>query len=182
MSYAFAKLRPLLLGQTRWTSGFWFDRFTACRDTMVPTMGYLMTADQRVKFVGNFEVASGLVEGLHRGPKWNDGYFYKWLEAASALLAFAPDPKLDAQLDQLIALIAKTQEPDGYIHTDIQIRHRAGENARRFGNPMDFEMYNMGHLITAAVVHHRSTGMTNLLTVARKAADFLTNEFAHPTP
>jgi len=182
MTFASAKLRPLPLGPARWTSGFWFDRFTTCRDNMVPTMGHLMTADQRVKFLGNFEVASGLVEGRHRGPKWNDGDFYKWLEAASSLLAFAPDPKLDAQLDQLIALIAKTQEPDGYIHTDVQIQHRAGENARRFGNPMDFEMYNMGHLITAGVVHHCSTGKSNLLTVARKVADFLAKEFSHPIP
>src|SRR5438046_1073164 len=105
MSYAFSKLRPIALGSARWTSGFWADRFATCRDAMVPTMGQLMTEGERVKFLGNFEVASGLVEGRHRGPRWNDGDFYKWLEAAWSLLAFAPDAKLDAQLDQIIALI-----------------------------------------------------------------------------
>ena len=35
---------------------------------------------------------------------------------------------LDAKLDSLIDLIAKTQEADGYIHTDVQIAQRAGKD------------------------------------------------------
>src|SRR5438874_2696135 len=38
----------------------------------------------------------------------------------------------------------------------------------------------MGHLMTAACVHHRATGKTNLLEVARKAADYLCKAFAAP--
>ena len=34
------------------------------------------------------------VEGRHRGPRWNDGDFYKWMEAASALLAVARNDPL----------------------------------------------------------------------------------------
>src|SRR4051812_33371121 len=147
-------LHPLDATAAQWTHGFWADRFACCRDVMVPTMGALMTDEQRVKFLGNFEVAAGLVEGRHRGPKWNDGDFYKWLEAAASVYAISRDPSLDRQMDEIIALIARTQEPDGYIHTDVQIARRNGEAKERFGNPMDFEMYNMGHLITAACVHH----------------------------
>ena len=44
----------------------------------------------------------------------------------------------------------------------------AGQDLPRFGNPMDFEMYNMGHLISAACVHFAATGKTNLLDAARK--------------
>ena len=145
-------------------------------------MGQLMSESERPRFVGNFEVANGSAEGRHRGPKWNDGDFYKWLEAAAATLAFSRDEKLDAQIDSLIALIAKTQVSDGYIHTDVQIAQRAGQDVPRFGDPMDFEMYNHGHLISAAVVHHAATGKTNLLGLARKAADFLDKQFASPTP
>jgi DUF1680 family protein len=145
-------------------------------------MGKLMTQDERVRFLGNFEVATGAVEGRHRGPRWNDGDFYKWLEAAASLLAFGGDENLAAQLDQVIELIAKTQEPEGYIHTDVQIAQRAGQDLPRFGNPMDFEMYNMGHLITAACVHQAATGKTELLAVARNAAEYLAKEFAQPTP
>src|SRR5688500_1029015 len=179
---SFTKLRALPLASARWTDGFWGEKFRQCRAVMVPTMGRLMGEAERHRFVGNFEVANGAVEGRHRGPKWNDGDFYKWLEAAAATLAFERDENLEMQLDELIALIARTQEPDGYIHTDVQIARRAGQDVKRFGNPMDFEMYNMGHLITAACVHHAATGKTNLLAVARKAADHLAREFADPTP
>jgi len=47
---------------------------------------------------------------------------------------------------------------------------------------MDFEMYNMGHLITAACVHQRATGKSNLMKLALKAADFLDETFKNPRP
>lgn len=177
-----AKLHPVDPRAVRWTTGFWADRVKLCRDVMVPTMKRLLTeGEHAVKFIGNFRVAAGLEEGRHRGPRWNDGDFYKWFESAAAIHAQAPDADLDAALDEFIALFAKVQAPDGYIHTDIQIRQRAGERVPRYDNPMDFEMYNMGHLITAALVHHAATGKTNFLALALKAADYLDREFAAPT-
>ena len=195
-----AKLRPPPLAAARWSpDGFWGERFARCRDVMVPAMGRLMLEDERVRWIGNFEVAAGMVEGRHRGPRWNDGDFYKWLEAAAAVYAVTKDAALGAQLDAIIDLVARVQDPDGYIHTDVQIVERGGAagektqayiaNAgaataapKRFGNPMDFEMYNHGHLITAACVHHAASGKTNFLAVAVKAADFLAREFDTPTP
>src|SRR5215217_5811004 len=147
-SSPFVKLRSVSMHNVRWTDGFWADRFAHCRDVMVPTMGALMTDAERYRYVGNFEVANGVVEGRHRGPKWNDGDFYKWIEAAASTLAFTRDEVLDRQLDAVIDLMARTQAPDGYIHTDVQIAQRRGAaDVRRFGDPMDFEMYNLGHLI-----------------------------------
>jgi DUF1680 family protein len=197
-SESLRKLHPLPLAQARWTSGLLAERFNVCRDSTIPALARIMEETERVRFVGNFEVAAGMIEGRHRGPKWNDGDFYKWLEAASAMLAFAaihpptagqsesaapgPAPIESHHLDDLIALIARTQASDGYIHTDVQIAQRNGQNTPRFGNPMDFEMYNMGHLISAACVHYHATGQRNLLDPACKAADFLAKEFAHPTP
>ena len=180
----FVKLASFGLRDARWTpGGFWGDRAAQCRDTMVPSMGKLLTETERVRFLGNFEVACGLAEGKHRGPKWNDGDFYKWLEAAAAVYAQSPDPQLDQQMDRIIDLIAKTQADDGYIHTDVQIEQRAGAtDKKRFGNPMDFEMYNMGHLISAAIIHKRATGKTTLFSRGARAADFLAKTFDKPTP
>src|SRR5436309_5275736 len=144
-SSPFVKLRSVGFADAQWTRGFWADRFACCRDSMVPAMQRLMTETERPRYIGNFEVAIGAVEGKHRGPKWNDGDFYKWLEAAAA-------GGLHRELDPYIDLIARTQAKDGYIHTDVQIAQRAGSEKPRFGNPMDFEMYNHGHLITAACV------------------------------
>jgi hypothetical protein len=38
---------------------------------------------------------------------------------------------------------------------------------------VDFETYNLGHLMTTACVHFRATGKTNLLDIAYKATDYL---------
>ena len=175
------KLIPMH-GAARWTGGFWQGRQRACCQATIPAMGRLMIDDDRPRYLGNFEVAAGLVAGRHRGPKWNDGDFYKWLEAAAASLPLTGNAALAAQLDNLIGLIGRTQDTDGYIHTDVQIAQRTGASTPRFGNPMDFEMYNMGHLISAAVVHHRATGKSSLLDVALCAARFLDRRFAHPIP
>src|SRR3712207_7384095 len=86
-------------------------------------------------------------------------------------------------MDRLIDLIGKVQAADGYVHTPVLIGQRNGTgDTRRFADPMHFEMYNMGHLITAACVHHRATGKTTLLAVARNTADFLNTAFKNPTP
>jgi uncharacterized protein len=177
----FAKVHSLPSNSARWTRGFWGDRFACCRDAMVPAMGELMCKRMLPQFLGNFRVAAGKIEGRHRGPKWNDGDFYKWLEAGAHVYAVSKDPKLDEEMDRLIFEIAVAQEPDGYIHTDVQIAQRAGQDAKRFGNPMDFEMYNMGHLMSTACAHHRATGKSNFLNIARKAADCLARVFASPT-
>lgn len=173
---------PLPFEQVRWTRGFWADRFTLMRDVAVPTMGRLMTGQGPPQFLQNLRIAAGLAEGRHRGPKWNDGDFYKWLEAAASVYAVTRDPALDAQMDEMIAIIARAQAPDGYIHTPVIIAQRNRQEAQRFADPMHFEMYNMGHLMLTGCMHHRATGKRTLLQIAGKAADFLCRTFAEPTP
>jgi DUF1680 family protein len=146
-------------------------------------MGRLMEGTERSQFLDNFRVAAGLVEGTHRGPPWNDGDLYKWLEAAAAVHAVTPDPALDRWMDDAIVVIAKAQRADGYIHTPVLIANRTGDAAARpFRDRLNFEMYNFGHLFTAACVHHRSTGKRALLDVAVRAADFLCRTFENPPP
>src|SRR5689334_9796590 len=38
----------------------------------------------------------------------------KWIEAASYSLRAQPDPALEQQLDEVIDLLARAQQPDGY--------------------------------------------------------------------
>ena len=63
----------------------------------------------------------GLAEGRHRGPGWNDGDFYKWLEAAAAVFAVTKDAALDRRMDEVIGVIARAQRGDGYLHTPVLI-------------------------------------------------------------
>lgn len=166
------------IGAVRWTDGFWADRFDVCRTTMVPNMRNLLQDAELSGAYDNFLVAAGLKDGRHRGPKWHDGDFYKWLEAAAFVYATTRDEALDRQMDQIIEVIAKAQRHDGYIHTPVIIAQRRQQSeADEFRNRLDFETYNMGHLMTCACIHHRATGKTNLLRIAEKAADFLCAAF-----
>jgi len=182
-SSPFAQIRSVGLDEVRWTDGFWADRFELCRTQMVPKMESLMEGTNYSQFFRNFEIAAGRAGGKSRGSTFNDGDFYKFLEGASATLAATNDVALRKKLDELIAVIAQAQETNGYLDTWVQLHQRSGDtNAAPFQNPENFEMYNFGQLMTAAGVHHRVTGETNFLAVARKAADYLCETFRNPTP
>jgi len=174
-------VEPVGPGDVRWTAGFWAERFAVCRDATVPAMGRLMAGTERSQFLHNFRVAAGLADGTHRGPSWNDGDFYKWLEAAAAVYSVTKDRDLDRQMHEAIAVLAKAQRADGYLHTPVLIRQRNGDAAAKpFEDRLAFEMYNLGHLFTAGCVHHRATGKRSLLDLATKAADFLIEAFRDP--
>jgi DUF1680 family protein len=131
----------------------------------------------------NFRIAAGLAEGRPRGAPFNDGDFYKLLEASCASLAIAPDAELERRVEDAIAVIARAQRADGYLHTPVLIRARQGDtNAVPFRDRNNFEMYNLGHLMSAACLHQRVTGRTNFLGVARRAADFLDATFRGASP
>ena len=171
------------LNEVHWTHGLWADRFALCREQMVPAMWQLMEGTNYTQFYQNFRIAAGLEQGRHRGAPFNDGDFYKWLEGASALYAQTHDANLDSTIEEVVGVIGKAQRADGYLQTATLIRERNGDtNAMPFQNPNDFEMYNLGHLMTAACVNYRATGRTNLLAIACRAADFLDRTFQHPTP
>src|SRR5690242_904272 len=46
-----------------------------------------------------------------------DSDIAKWIEAASYSLTTEPDAKLEAQVDEAIALLASAQQPDGYLNS-----------------------------------------------------------------
>jgi hypothetical protein len=182
-SSALAKVQTVAMADAHWTHGFWAHRFELCRTQMVPAMEDLMEGTNHSQFFRNFQITAGLAAGQSHGATFNDGDFYKWMEGASATLAATNDTALNTRLDEIISVIARAQEADGYIDTWVQLHERLGEtNVVPFSNPENFELYNFGHLMTAACIHYRATGKTNFLAVACKAADFLCNEFTNPTP
>ena len=190
------------LGSVKWTGGFWADRFNVMSTTGIWSMWDTWnTPWETIDAMGlhgsngfrNFEVAAGTAKGKHHGPPFHDGDMYKWLEACATVYAITKDPKLDALMDKFIEQVALAQRADGYIHTPVVISERnAGidshantENAagieigkdqkHAFASRLNFETYNLGHLITAGIIHKRATGKTTLFDCGRKAADFLYN-------
>ena len=180
---AHAKLSPVDLGAVQWTHGFWAERFAICRDSMVPNLMATYMNPTKSHSFKNFEIAAGLDTGSHKGPPFHDGDFYKLFEAQASLYATTHDPKLDEQMDRIIAVIAKTQRSDGYIHTPVLIAEQKNPGkAKAFEDRLNFETYNIGHLMTAACVHYRATGKKTLLNVAIKAADYLNNFYKRSSP
>ena len=177
----FARVGPVGLSEVHWTSGFWHDRTATCYGRSVPSMWELMKSGKYKPFLGHFLIAAGQEKGTHHGAKWNDGDFYKWLEAAIVTVSKTGDEGLKQAIAESIAAIQAAQRPDGYLHTPVLIAQRNGDaDARPFQDRNAFEMYNMGHLMTTGCLHHRITGDENLLGAAKKAADFLGVAFANP--
>ncbi len=170
----YAKLHPLNITDVTWTNGFWAERFSVCEHSMVPFMMGMYMNDSISHGFANFEIAAGLKQGEHVGPPFHDGDFYKMLEALIMVYSVNKDEKLDRQIDSIITIIGKTQRADGYIHTPVVIKQRNDTTKKKeFAERLDFETYNMGHLMTAACAHYRITGKKNLLNIAIKATDFL---------
>ncbi len=169
--------------ECQWTGGFWRDRLQSVVQGSIPSMTRIMQETESGQFLEHFRIASGKSPGRHRGPAWNDGDCYKWLEAVANIHAVQRNADLKAIMDDAIAEIAAAQRDDGYLHTPVQIRAKAGDSsAIPFADAQQFELYNLGHLMTAACAHHRATGEFSLIQVAIRAADFLVETFRGPNP
>jgi DUF1680 family protein len=182
-SSPYAKLTNVDMGDVIWTSGFWAERMQICKDSMVPHLWKTYTDANISHAFKNFEIAAGLDTGSHKGPPFHDGDFYKLFESVASIYASTKDKRLDELMDQVIPVIAKSQRADGYIHTPVMIEERKNSGrTKAFEDRLNFETYNMGHLMTAACIHYRATGKTTLLNVAIKAADYLLNFYKRSSP
>ena len=177
-------VQPVPFTSVHLTDVFWAPRIETNRTATIPAAFQQCELTGRVDlFVRAAKALAGEPHDMKApGYPFDDTDVYKVIEGASYALAVDPDPKLDAYVDGLIAKIAAAQEPDGYIYTTRTINpqepHRWARPARWAGERDDsHELYDMGHLIEAAVAHNMATGKTNFLNVATKAADLLVNTF-----
>jgi DUF1680 family protein len=179
----YALLHSVNMDEVTWTKGFWADRFKVCRDSMLPNLWKIYTDPKMGHAIQNFEIAAGLDTGSHSGPSFQDGDFYKLFEGMASMYAVTKDPKIDALMDKTIAIFAKAQRADGYIHTPTEIEERNNPaQAKAFADRLNFETYNLGHLMTAACVHYRATGKRNFLDLAIKATDYLYRFYKTASP
>ena len=184
------------LGAVKWNGGFWGERFDVYSNKSLQSMWNTWNDPDVSHGFRNFEVAAGTMPGEHWGPPFHVGDMYKWLEAVAAEYAVNKDPKLDALMDKFIEQVVKAQREDGYIHTPVIIDERnrgvdthtahkeqtvigtkvgAEDEKGAFANRLNFETYNLGHLMMAGIIHKRATGKTTLFDAAVKATDFLCN-------
>lgn len=173
----YCRLRAVDLAAVRWRPGFWAERFRQCHEVTLPHLYRLMDDPEQGHALSNLRIAAGLEEGEFIGTHWQDEWVYKWLEAASYVYGVTRDAALDARMDAIIAIVARAQQPDGYIATQTIVR-----GWPRFRDIRHHELYVMGHLITAACIHFRSTGKRNFLAVAERVAAYLYDTFMPRDP
>jgi uncharacterized protein len=115
--------------------------------------------------------------GAYKGHSYDDTDTYKIIEAASYALAVHPDPVLDKKTDDLIAILAAAQEPDGYLYaarTADSKNPAPGVGPERWARlHTSRELYNQGHLYEAAIAHFQAIGKRSLLNIALKSADLV---------
>jgi len=172
-------IQPVPFTQVHINDGFWFDRMETNRTVTIP---YAIKMNETTGRVTNLEIAAGLKTGEYctRYP-FDDTDIYKVIEGASYSLMLKPDKELEKKLDELIDVIAKAQEPDGYIYS---ARTSKSEKMKRSIGPerwvnlqWSHELYNAGHMFEAAVAHYLATNKKSFLNVALKCADLLVKDF-----
>ncbi len=172
------QIQPVDFAKVKLEDEFWAPRLETNRTITIP---YLFKMNEESGRTDNFRIAAGLKSGKHTGKRYNDSDVYKAMEAAAYSLRLRPDPQLKAKLDELISIIGKAQEPDGYIFTTRTIDPQnpaPGSGKERWSNlRVSHELYNVGHMYEAAVAHFQATGERSFLEIGLKNADLLVRTF-----
>lgn len=168
-----ARVYPLDGMKVKWTGGLWKERFDTCAESTVPQLKHMFDSKDISHVVENFKICAGDAQGEFDGTVFGDGDFYKWMEAAICTAYKNDKEELKHQIEDYIDLIGRAQQPDGYLSTKQIIGERSGNGVSRMGDINDFEVYNFGHMFTAACVHKRATGRDNFIKIAAKTADYL---------
>ena len=172
---------PVPFTQVQLTDNFWLPRIKINHNVTIPASFERCEKTGRVK---NFDMAAAQSGKFCTIYPFDDTDIYKTIEGASFSLSIFPDPKLVAYIDSLITIIAKAQEPDGYLYTARTIDplhpHKwAGKNRWEKERELSHELYNSGHLYEAAVAHFAATGKKTLLNIALKNADLVCSVFGN---
>lgn len=124
--------------------------------------------------IENFRIAAGELEGTRKGVVFQDTDLYKWLESVAYTIAGGKGGQFESLADEVIELVGRAQEPDGYLNTYFTVN--APE--RKWKNLIEgHELYTAGHMIEAAVAYYYATGKTAFLEIAKKNADLIGKVF-----
>jgi len=93
---------------------FWMPKIETNRTVTIPSSFKKCEETGRVE---NFVLAAKKTGKFLTTFPFDDTDIYKIIEGASFSMSVHPDPALDKYVDSLINIVAKAQEPDGYLYT-----------------------------------------------------------------
>ncbi|KAB8194000.1 glycoside hydrolase family 127 protein [Nonomuraea phyllanthi] len=165
-------VRPLGLARVSIAGGFWGGRQAV---NAAATLAHCEEWMERLGWLANFDrVADGTTGPDRPGWPFSDSEVYKLLEALAWESGRTGDPEAEAAIKRLTARVARAQDQDGYLNTCFG----HGEQAPRYSDlEGGHELYNLGHLMQAAVARVRTHGEDDLVRLARRAADHVCRTF-----
>ena len=193
------RLQAVPFDNVRVDDPFWSPRIQTIQDVTIPDL--LAIAEEQGK-IDNVRLLAGRKKtGRIRMYNSPDSDLWKIMEAGSYTLAWRRNAKLEAKLDELIALYAAAQAADGYINSMFMLpddHPNSPVNAAKarlgYGSDQRFkgtieqwpygigQLYCAGHLFESAAAHHRATGKRTFLDVATKMADCVYRRFPPGKP
>ena len=157
---------------------FWSEIQERMIDVVIPFQEKVLHDEvpgvEKSHAIENFRIAAGLSEGEFYGMVFQDSDVAKWLEGVAYSLAVKPDADLEKRADEIIDMIEKAQQPDGYLNTYFTIK----EPEHRWQNLQEYhELYCAGHMMEAAAAYYQTTGKDKLLRVMERMADHIIDRF-----
>lgn len=170
--------QEISLSSFRIQDSFWSYFQDLVKDTVIPYQEQILKDElpdvEKSHAIENFRIAAGESDGEYYGMVFQDSDVAKWLEAVAYSLTLSPDPELEKRADDIIALIGRAQQEDGYLNTYFTVK----EPEHRWQNLHDcHELYCAGHMIEAAVAYYEATGKRNLLDIMCRMADHIDHRF-----
>lgn len=163
-------------------NSFFGERLKAAKEVTIPLAFSKCKSEHRYE---NFEKAAHpsdkyVVQKFMLYP-FDDTDVYKTIEGASYMLQSFPDKKLVNYIDSILTIVGKAQENDGYLYTARTMNPAhphpwSGGKRWQKAEELSHELYNLGHLLDAAVAHFQATGSRKFLDIARRYADCVVRE------
>lgn len=172
-------ITPVPFTKVKVTDNFWGQRLQASRDVTIPLA--FSKCEETGRYT-NFEKAANPSESYKVGGlSFDDTDVYKTIEGASYSLQTYSDKKLVHYIDSVLDIVAKAQEPDGYLYTSRTMNPKhphewAGDKRWSKEEDLSHELYNLGHMVEGAVAHYQATGSRKFLDIARRYADCVCRE------
>ena len=172
-------ITPVPFTKVKVTDSFWGQRLQASRDVTIPLA--FSKCEETGRYT-NFEKAANPSESYKVGGlSFDDTDVYKTIEGASYSLQIYSDKKLVHYIDSVLDIVAKAQEPDGYLYTSRTMNPKhphewAGDKRWSKEEDLSHELYNLGHMVEGAVAHYQATGSRKFLDIARRYADCVCRE------
>ncbi len=163
---------PLGVSDVAITGGFWQRRQQVNAEATIP---HCQHWQHELGWVGNFAlVRDGGIAGHRHGREFSDSEIYKLLEAMAWETGRVGGTDLSDRIDEIAALVAAAQRPDGYLNTAFG---NPGQPDRYSNLTWGHELYCYGHLIQAGVARMRTGHEDGLARVAIRAADHVCDAF-----